>query len=173
MLRPLSAVLLGGALMTLPLTASGAQAALSVAGGISAPVSDLGDIADLGYNIGVGLNFGGTRLPIGARLEGGLNGFGLKDTDLNVRIVTGTANAIVNFSQKADSPYLIGGLGIYNTKFGDFDSDNSAGVNIGGGLRFPLGELTTFVEARYHSTLNDNSRNGRLQFIPITFGVVF
>jgi hypothetical protein len=119
------------------------------------------------------LNFGGTRLPISARFEGGLNGFGLKDTDLNVRIVTGTANAIVNFSQKADSPYLIGGLGIYNTKVGDFDSDNSAGVNIGGGLRFPLGELTTFVEARYHSTLSDNQRGGRLQFIPITFGVVF
>lgn len=173
MLGRLSAALLGSALLMTPIIPSAAQASLSVAGGVSAPVSDLGDIADLGYNVGVGLNFGGTRVPIGARFEGGLNGFGLKSSDLNVRIVTGTANAVVNFSQKADSPYLIGGLGIYNTKVGDFDSDNSAGVNIGGGLRFPLGELTTFVEARYHSTLSDNQRGGRLQFIPITFGVVF
>jgi hypothetical protein len=173
MIRRLSAALAGSALILLLPTIGSAQTALSVAGGISAPVSDLGDFADMGYNVGVGLNFGGTRLPIGARLEGGLNGFGLKDSDQSVRIITGTANAIVNFSQKADSPYLIGGLGIYNTKFGDFDSDNSAGVNIGGGLRFPLGELTTFVEARYHSTLSDDSRGGRLQFIPITFGVVF
>jgi hypothetical protein len=173
MLRRLSAALLGSALILLSATDARAQTALSVAGGIAAPVSDLGDIANLGYNVGVGLNFGGTRLPIGARIEGGLNGFGLKDTDLDVRIVTGTANAIINFSQKADSPYLIGGLGIYNTKVGDFDSDNSAGVNLGGGLRFPLGELTTFIEARYHSTLSDDSRGGRLQFIPITFGVVF
>src|SRR4051794_37523921 len=80
MLRRLAAALLGSVLMVLPASASRAQAALSVAGGVSAPVSDLGDIADLGYNVGVGLNFGGTRLPIGARFEGGLNGFGLKDT---------------------------------------------------------------------------------------------
>jgi hypothetical protein len=173
MLRRLPALLLGSALILSPLTFVRAQTSLSVAGGVAAPVSDLGKIANLGYNVGVGLNFGGTRLPIGARLEGGLNGFGLKDTDLNFRIVTGTANAIVNFSQKADSPYLIGGIGIYNSKFENFDSDNSAGVNIGGGLRFPLGELTTFVEARYHSTLNSDSRGGRLQFIPITFGVAF
>src|SRR4051812_31714378 len=135
MLRRLSAALLGSALILLPHAALSAQTALSVAGGLSAPVSDLGDFTDIGYNIGVGLNFGGTRLPIGARIEGGLNGFGLKDVDGNVRIVSGTANAIVNFSQKADSPYLIGGLGIYNTKVDDFDSDNSAGVNLGGGLR--------------------------------------
>lgn len=173
MLRLLSAALLGSSLIFPTPSFARAQTALSVAGGIAAPVSDLGDIANLGYNVGVGLNFGGTRVPIGARIEGGLNGFGLKETDLNFRIVTGTANAIVNFSQKADSPYLIGGIGIYNTKFENFDSDNSAGVNIGGGLRFPLGALSTFLEARYHSTLNNDARGGRLQFIPITFGVVF
>jgi hypothetical protein len=173
MLRPLPALILGSALMLFPARTADAQASLSVAGGIAAPVSDLGDVADLGYNIGIGLNFGGTRLPIGARLEGGLNGFGLKDFDENVRIVTGTANAIVNFSQNADSPYLIGGLGIYNTKFGDADSDNSAGINLGGGLRFPLGGLSTFLELRYHSTLSDDGPRGRLQFIPITFGIAF
>jgi hypothetical protein len=150
-----------------------AQTSLSVAGGIAAPMGNLGDDADLGYNVGVGLNFGGTRLPIGARIEGALNGFGLKDFDEDVRVLTGTANAIVNFSQNADSPYLIGGLGIYNSKVGDFDSDNSAGINIGGGLRFPLGGLSTFLELRYHSTLGDEGPGGRVQFIPITFGIAF
>jgi hypothetical protein len=173
MIRKLSAAALSGILILAPLTSAPAQTALSVAGGLSAPVSDLGDVADLGYNVGVGIDFGGTRLPVGARIEGGLNGFGLKGSDESFRIVSGTANAIVNFSQRSDSPYLIGGLGIYNSKLGDFDSDNAAGVNIGGGLRFPLGQLTTFVEARYHTTLSDEQRGGRLQFIPITFGVVF
>ena len=173
MFRRLATAILGSALILVPIASSSAQTALTVAGGISAPVSDLGDVADLGYNIGVGINFGGTRLPIGARIEGGLNGFGLKDFDESFRIVSGTANAIVNFSQRADSPYLIGGLGIYNSKLGDFDSDNSVGINIGGGLRFPLGQLSTFVEARYHTTLSDDQRGSRLQFIPITFGVAF
>ncbi|MEO8560438.1 MAG: hypothetical protein ABI601_00085 [bacterium] len=159
--------------MLTPIAESPAQTQLSVAGGVAVPVSDLGDIADLGYNVGVGLNFGGTRLPVGARLEGGLNGFGLKNSDQSFRLVTGTANAIVNFSQKRDSPYLIGGIGIYNSKVGDFDSDNAVGVNLGGGLRFPIGDISTFLEMRYHSTLSDNQRGGRLQIIPITFSVVF
>jgi hypothetical protein len=162
-----------GALMLAPFTPLAAQTHLSVSGGVSAPVSDLGDIADLGYNVGVGLNFGGTRLPIGARIEGALNGFGLQNSSQSLRIITGTANALVNFSQRSDSPYLIGGLGIYNSKVGDFDSDNSVGVNLGGGLRFPLGDISTFLELRFHSTLSDKQRGGRLQFIPITFGVVF
>jgi hypothetical protein len=173
MIRKLSAAALAGILICSPLSSSFAQIGLSVAGGLSAPVSDLGDVADIGYNIGVGIDIGGTRLPVGARFEGALNGFGLKGADEGFRIVSGTANAVVNFSQRADSPYLIGGLGIYNSKLGDFDSDNAAGINIGGGLRFPLGQLTTFVEARYHTTLSDDQRAGRLQFIPITFGVVF
>ena len=173
MLRKLSAAALSGILLLAPVTSSSAQTSLTVAGGLSAPVSSLGDISDVGYNIGVGIDFGGTRLPVAARIEGGLNGFGLKGSDQSLRIATGIANAVVNFSQRKDSPYLIGGLGIYNSKLGDFDSDNAAGINIGGGLRFPLGDLSTFLEARYHTTLSDAQRGGRLQFIPITFGVAF
>ena len=172
MLRRFSAVLLGSALLCMPAASLRPQAALSVSGGLAAPVSDLGDVADIGYNVAAGLNFGGTRLPIGLRFEGALNGFGLKDINEDVRILNATANAVVNFSQKSDSPYIIGGLGIYNTKFSDFDnSENGAGVNLGGGLRFPLGTLNTFFEARYHAILGE--RNRGMQLIPITFGVVF
>jgi hypothetical protein len=173
MLRRLSAVLLGSALLLAPSARLDAQVALSVSGGLAAPVGDLGDYADLGYNVAAGLNFGGTRLPIGLRFEGALNGFGLKDSDDDVRILDATANAVVNFSQKADSPYLIGGLGLYNSKFSSDDSENAIGVNIGGGLRFPLGGLSTFFEARYHAMLGDRDRGANLQFIPITFGIVF
>jgi hypothetical protein len=48
-----------------------------------------------------------------------------------------------------------------------------AGVNIGGGLRFPLGGLSTFLEARYHVMLGNTSDGTKYQFIPITFGVAF
>src|SRR5215213_4103490 len=130
MLRRLSAVLLGSVLLLAPQAPLHAQAALSVSGGLAVPVRDLGDYADLGYNVAAGFNFGGTRVPIGLRFEGALNGFGLKDLDEDVRILNATANAVVNFSQKTDSPYLIGGLGIYNSKFGSDDSENAIGVNI-------------------------------------------
>lgn len=164
---------LAGLLVLSPLQPALSQAQLSVSGGVAAPVSDLSDIADIGYHVAAGLNFGGTRLPIGARFEGSLSGFNLKNFNEDVRILNATANAIVNLGQQSGSPYLIGGLGIYNSKFGGADSDNAVGVNLGGGLRFPLGNLNTFFEARYHAVLGEPNDGANLQYVPITFGIVF
>lgn len=173
MLRQLSVALLSSALIFASPAVLTAQPRLTVSGGVAAPVSDLGRDTDLGYTIAGGLQFGGTRLPIGARLEGALNGFGLKDTEASVRVLNATANAVVNLSSDAGSPYLIGGLGVYNSKFSSFESENAVGVNLGGGLRFPLGGLSTYFEARYHAMLGDRVRGANLKFIPITFGIVF
>ena len=84
-----------------------------------------------------------------------------------------TANAMVNLGRRRESPYLIGGLGLYNSKFGRADSENAVGVNLGGGLRFVLGELNTFFEARYHAMLGETGAGANLQFVPITVGVMF
>jgi len=171
--RRLLAVLLTFSSLSVPLTELSAQTGFSVAGGVAAPMSDLGDAADLGYNVAAALNFGGTRLPIGARIEGALNGFNLKGLDENVRVWDITANAVVNLTQRPDSPYLIGGLGWYDSKFGSASGEGAVGVNLGGGLRFPLGQLNTFFETRYHAMLGERGRGANLQFIPITFGVAF
>jgi hypothetical protein len=160
-------------LATLPFRIASSQARFSVSGGLAAPMSDLGDEADLGYNVAAGLNFGGTYLPIGARIEGSLSQFSLKNFNEDVRILNATANAIVNIGQGNDSPYLIGGLGIYNSKFGSADSENAVGANLGGGLRFPIGGLNAFFEARYHAMLGERGVGANLQYIPITFGIVF
>lgn len=168
----LFAVLAAGILALSPQVSSG-QARFGVAGGLAAPVSDLDDIAGLGYNVTAALHFGGTHVPIGARVEGGLNGFSLDDADDDVRILNVTVNAVANFGQRPASPYLIGGLGIYNSKVASFDSKSALGINVGGGLRFPIGILTTFLEARYHLMLGDRPDFANLQFIPITFGVVY
>ena len=149
------------------------QARFGIAGGLAVPVSDLGDVADLGYNVAAALHFGGTHVPIGARLEGSLNGFGLDDADDDARILTLTLNAVKNFGQRPTSPYLIGGLGLYNSKAASFDSKNALGINIGGGLRFPIHQLSTFVEARYHLMFGDRTDFANFQFIPITIGVVY
>jgi hypothetical protein len=44
---------------------------------------------------------------------------------------------------------------------------------LGGGLRFPIGELSTFFEARYHVMLGEAGASANLQFVPITLGVTF
>jgi hypothetical protein len=155
-----------------------AQTSLDVAAGPNAPVGRLGDVADLGYNISLGLNVGARVLPVGLRLEGAYNAFGLKGSNGDVRVLSGTGNAIFNVGPTRDAPYLIAGLGVYNRSFGAnslFYRDNRTvvGINGGGGLRFPLTGINTFLEARYHVMLGNAPDGTNYQFIPITFGIVF
>ena len=182
--RRLRAVLAIGALAvggTSPLVAQ-TRTSLSIAGGLSAPVGNLGNAADIGYNVAVGLNFGAPVAPIGLRLEGAYNGFNFKSSgngsnNGSDRIGNATANLVFNLSRLPDSPYLIGGLGYYHEQFTDrFGGDasrNAAGVNGGAGLRFPLSGLSTFVEARYHLMFSSTQGAPTTQFIPITFGISF
>jgi hypothetical protein len=177
MTRRFLAAAIAGALAAAPVPLL-AQTSLDVAAGPNAPVGHLGDIAYLGYNIALGVILVARALPVGLRLEGGYNSFGLTGSNGDVRIISGTGNAIFNVGPTRDAPYLIAGLGIYNRSFGAnslFFGDNrtTVGLNGGGGLRFPLTGINTFFEARYHVMLG-NARDGtNYQFIPITFGIIF
>lgn len=73
-------------------------------------MSELGDAAELGYNVTAGLSFAGTRAPIGARIDGSLNRFSLKNLNEDVRVLDATVNAVVNIGQLPTSAYLIGGV---------------------------------------------------------------
>jgi hypothetical protein len=168
----LFAALVAGLLALSAHVASG-QARFGISGGLAVPVSDLDDVAEPGYNVAAALHFGGTHVPFGARIEGSLNGFSLDEADDDARILNLTLNAVANFGQRPSSPYLIGGLGLYNSKVANLDSKSTVGINLGGGLRFPIGDLTTFFEARYHFMFGDRADFANFQFIPITFGVVY
>lgn len=179
MSRRLLAVLAAGALLAFP-AAARAQGSTSilVSGGLSVPMSDLSDNVNSGYNINLGLAFGAPIIPVGARIEGGFSSFDGKGGGTTTRIASATANAVLNLGPTGAAPYLIGGLGIYNRRFSSdllnaADSRTTAGVNIGGGIRFPLGGISTFLEARYHLMLGNQSEATNLQFIPISFGVQF
>lgn len=175
MSKRLFAVIAAGLLAAAPLAAS-AQS-VSLAGGLALPVSDLKDGTDAGYNAAIGLNFGAPLVPFGARIEGGINGFNFKNNvNGDVRIMSVTANGIFNLGM----PYLIGGLGYYNRRIklegitgSSSNSESAAGINIGGGIRLPLGTLSPFAEIRYHAMLGDANKAANYQFIPITFGIQF
>ena len=156
----------------------GAQLSIDVAGGANVPFGVLGDVADIGYHVSAGINTGGNRAPVGLRFEGGYSGLGRKNNLGDVRIINGTANAIFNVTTTRDAPYLIAGLGIYNrsistTAFGYGASKNVVGINGGGGLRFPLNNVSTFFEARYHIMLGNAAEGTNYQFVPILFGIMF
>ncbi len=175
MSRRLFAVLAAGLLAAAPVSLR-AQS-LSLAGGLAVPVGDLRDGVNSGYNAALGLNFGAPLVPVGARLEGSINGFDYKNGGAgNVRIMNVTANGIFNLGMS----YLIGGLGYYDRRIRETvlgstvtDTERAAGLNIGGGLRLPLGTLSPFAEIRYHAMLGDKNKAANFQYIPITFGIQF
>jgi len=52
------------------------------------------------------------------------------------------------------------------------------GVNAGGGFDFDLGNLSAFIEARYHAIFNgikdpDTLEDATAAFVPITLGIRF
>lgn len=177
MIRRLFIAAAGAALLIGANTAR-AQKSISLTGGVSAPMGDLGEATELGYHVGAGLNLGTATLPVGLRFEAAYGGLGLKNTSGTVRIISGTANAIFNIGTTRDAPYLIGGLGAYNRSASSFGgnygpSKTVLGLNGGGGLRFPLSGISTFFEARYNIMFNNETDGTNYQFIPITFGIMF
>lgn len=146
-----------------------------IAGGAALPTSDLSDGASTGYNITGSIALNPQAWPLGFRIDGAYNRFGLKggaSGDIHFSSVTG--NAVYKIPAASVSPYLIGGAGWYNaavnlTGFGS-GSDNHLGWNVGGGLSMPLSGFDTFIEARYNQV---QGNGGSLKFIPVTFGVMF
>jgi hypothetical protein len=172
MTRRLLAVLTAGVLAAAPAALRAQSTSLVVTGGLALPTGNMGTSMQSGYNAAVGLNIGAPLVPVGARLEAGLNGFNFKNGVAgNFRVINATANAIFNLG----APYLIGGMGYYSARQSSpLLSDvthNGVGLNAGAGLRFPLAMISPFVEVRYHMMLGDANKD--VKFVPITFGVSF
>jgi opacity protein-like surface antigen len=153
-----------------------------VSGGLTLPIGDLGDAVGSGFNAGAHLAFKPATFPFGVRVEGQFNRFAYEETlasDGNLQIISGTANAVfgVPAASSAFRPYIIGGIGVYNSKssfetvVGDgSSSDTNFGLNGGAGIEFGLSGLSTFIEARFNTIFTEGSKTN---FIPITFGIKF
>ena len=114
-------------------------------------------------------------LPVGLRFDAAYNEFGISDTDGNVNIPSFTANAIFKLPTGGFTPYVIGGAGLYRVGaelFGQTESENRFGWNIGGGISMPLSGFKVFVEARYNNVSGDDGSTD-LSFVPIVFGASF
>jgi len=186
-------IALAAAVATLSLTfaaTAGAQAQamphFGISAGASIPESTFGEAVNTGYNVNAMLNFTVPLSPLGFRLEGGLNSFGMNSATGGgrVRVVNGTANVVlIPSAVMTAKPYLIAGVGAYNVSdrfsaplggdaFAAGGSSTRVGFNGGIGLMFGLGPVGSMLEARYVSVNGDNGE-GSLTYIPLTFGVTF
>jgi hypothetical protein len=148
---------------------------LGVAGGGSLPMSDLSNTSNTGYNGTVAMGINLPFLPVGLRVDGAYNSFGMKSAaDAKLHVISATGNLVVRLPSVGVAPYLIGGAGMYMAGITapgvTSDTQNHLGWNAGAGVSLPLSVFKAFVEARY----NRISANGAsTEFVPVTFGIMF
>ena len=155
--------------------ACGAQtpARLGLDAGATAPVSGYGNDKNVGYHIGLLIDVRVPQSALGFRVDGAFHELKYSGNATREQIWIANANAL--FKARIGSmvvPYVIGGAGIYNshrTLFLGARASTDPGVNVGGGVRFELSDVTTFVEARYHKV----SGSAGIRLLPITLGILF
>jgi hypothetical protein len=150
-----------------------------IAAGATLPMGDLGDdFAKTGFHGMATVGFMPAMLPFGMRVDGMYNSLSLEDAfgDASIRILGANANAIFAMPGMVAAPYLIGGIGVYNSKIDSDDTDieldgeTDFGINIGIGTKFNLSGFGTFAEIRYHNIFTEGEST---QILPITFGIMF
>ena len=150
----------------------------SLGGGLGVPLGTFDEFAKIGWQGSVALSFIPGRLPVGIRVDGNLAQFSDESPlDIKSQVIFGTANAVYRFPSSAATrlrPYVIGGIGVYNSKASGDDapegSSTEAGINLGAGFDLTAGAAGLFVEARWHNVFLEGDNR---KFLPVTLGVRF
>ncbi len=163
-----------------------AQVAFGLAAGATIPSGSLNDRSNLGYNGLATLQLAVPLFPLQFRADLQYNSFGGKDfgsavsnafNNRDTRVISGTINGVFNLLPGPIKPYLIGGVGYYDTQLKGTDATRKVGYNYGGGVKFGLTGASIFVEARMHeikdATFNVSGGRTTAKFIPVTVGIMF
>jgi hypothetical protein len=165
--KHVAALSLGVVAMAAPLQAQ-SPAQFSLGGSLGIPLGDFDDGAKMGFHGLAAVGFTPATMPVGFQIDGNYSQFSTETDDLNVRMLFATGNVVYKFATAETStlrPYLIGGVGAYNSKATgdaapDVDSETDIGINAGAGFNMAAGGASLFVEGRFHNV-----------FIPLTVGI--
>jgi hypothetical protein len=165
------------AMMAFALSSAGAQAEgslrVGMAAGVTAPVSAYASDKDVGYHLALVFDIRVPTTPLGFRIDGQFHEMKYTGNSTRDQILMATGDAVLRVpTGHMIVPYLIGGVGVYNSRRNLFLTTRSStdlGLNAGGGLRFELVDVTTFVEARYHRTNGDSN----IRMLPVSVGILF
>lgn len=158
---------------------------LVISGGMTLPAADLADFHDAGFHYDASLILNIPGFPIALRPEFSLTQFKLKETSV---IAPGSDDVtnMVAMMGNIELPlggglYLLAGGGILSLTVpetatnADERNEKKFSFDAGAGLRFALGSMRGFLEARIGAASYDAGKVGfsKAQFIPVTFGLVF
>ena len=169
MRRPL---LIASLFVLLPAAAE-AQPRLMIGGGFTAPQGEIGEVADPGWHLGVGLNLGIPTLPVALRADGRVHKMAANDSALrDNEYLTGSISLVFQLPGVGLEPYVLGGMGTYRYS-GGLRSDPAeaefSDTGYHGGFGMVTGQLGfgLFAEIRYVHIPTDA---GSSSMIPLTLG---
>jgi opacity protein-like surface antigen len=171
---------------------AGSGVTFTVGGGASFPTGDDSKAWNTGFNLLAAVGFTVPNFPIGIRVEGTYDRFGLKDlcgglancsTSGDANMWGGNLEGLFNIPVENSglAPYILAGVGLAHitgsasatvegeTASGS-GSDTRFAWNAGAGLRFRLSSVDAFVEARYRSIATEGSNSN---IVPVLVGVTF
>lgn len=164
-----------------PCSPAAAQLRMGLGLGPSMPVGDLDDQVKSGFLVQGSAGLSVPLLPVGVRAD--LIYQQLQDRAFDKFHQLGAVvNGTLSIPLILVHPYLIGGVGVYASRFGDthtaagqghvHDDDTHTNVGFHGGVGVRLGMLGAngFVEARLLNLAGDGSD---VQTLPLTFGFMF
>ncbi|MCC7052573.1 MAG: outer membrane beta-barrel protein [Gemmatimonadaceae bacterium] len=175
-----------GAAFVLAASPAQGQVAFGIAAGATVPSGSLNDRQNLGYNGLATVQLGVPTFPLQLRADLQYNGFGGKNftnalnqavDGADTRIISGTVNGVFTLLQGPVKPYLIGGVGYYDTQLKGTDATRKFGYNYGAGVKFGMTGASLFIEARLHeikdATFDVGGSRSTAKFIPISAGIMF
>ena len=159
-----------------PLRAQGVE--FSLGGGLGIPLGSFDDVVKVGWQIIGAATYRPRALPVGFQVDASFSRFSDETPfDIQNQLIYGTANAVYRMASSRETrlrPYLIGGLGIYNSKATGSDalggSATKFGLNAGAGIDFKAGGARVFLEGRFHDVFVNGPN---IEFFPINFGFRF
>jgi hypothetical protein len=169
------------ALVSAPLLEAQRPVSLGLAGGVSIPEGDLREGSDAGWHALATIVVSTLMQPLGLRLDVAYNRFEFSD-DVAAALRGGNqsvSSATLNFTYRLPmtnspmSPYLISGLGAYQTRCSlgsGCEAVTRYGWNVGLGAKLYVLGFRSFLEGRYHRTERGDSG---VHYFPITFGFLF
>lgn len=148
---------------------------IGIAGGLTIPTGDAGDQIKSGFLVGGLLEVARPASPLAFRFEVDYQRFDSK-LDLpgagNLRVISGVANVLYKFAGETARPYLLGGVGLFNSgsSVENSESETDFGANVGLGLEIPLSGITAFGDVRYQTIF---ASPDNVNLIPIRVGIRF
>ena len=166
---------------------------LGLSAGPNVPIGDAADVYKAGFNVTVPIGWQPQGSPFGLRLDLSYSRFNGKELGAGAsrfqaddpNIWSATVNATLDLVRwgldQRGSLYVVGGGGAH--RFSDFaetgfdgEEDNAlkgeaftkAGLSAGGGIAFPIGGASLFVESRWVTAFTENNNTN---WVPIIVGL--